>query len=308
MNEALSDIQVYELPTGEAMRMAATRSYLAQRRALPRREIGAGILAASVSLLLHALFVGSLWRDGSHRIRVPDVQDVSASAVTSAQEPAMTLIFFSTPDAKQTDDTAETLASRGMEAMNSQVIVISPDSLPAVGVKLPDEPADNATAPPEAAADQAARALLYGRYLGQIAARVKRAWLRPRTPIGAPSFACRVQVVQDRDGTVRETTLQRCNGDVRWQQSLVDAIQNASPLPEPPNPSVFANAVTLQFDAEGWQEGRGDEGFEPASRVAPLELQPFPASVEKSSGTPTRSIDLHIVGPEVGAAGFGPAH
>ena len=44
--------------------------------------------------------------------------------------------------------------------------------------------------------------VLYGRYVGQIRARIERAWLRPCSLIGASSFTCVVQIVQDRVGTV----------------------------------------------------------------------------------------------------------
>ena len=61
-------------------------------------------------------------------------------------------------------------------------------------------------------AGQAGLAVLYGRYLGQIQARIERAWLRPRTAIGGDLLRCQVRIDQGRGGGVGPITLQRCNG------------------------------------------------------------------------------------------------
>jgi hypothetical protein len=102
---------------------------------------------------------------------------------------------------------------------------------------------------------------LFGRYIGQITARIERAWMRPRTPIGASLFTCRVEIVQDH-GVVKEVTLRRCNGDFRWQTSLVRGIQTASPLPAPPDADLYQNRLILDFSAAGFSPG-DTEGFEP---------------------------------------------
>jgi hypothetical protein len=49
--------------------------------------------------------------------------------------------------------------------------------------------------------------------------------------------------------------LRHCNGNDRWQRSLVSAIEHASPLPAPPIPSVFARMLVLNFSSSAWQEG-----------------------------------------------------
>jgi hypothetical protein len=99
--------------------------------------------------------------------------------------------------------------------------------------------------------------------LGQITARIGRAWIRPRTPIGAESFACLVQIEQDDKGTVKEVTLKHCNGDTRWQLSLVHAIESASPLPAPPDPTVFTKTITVEMDSEGYSVASRGDSFEP---------------------------------------------
>jgi hypothetical protein len=46
---------------------------------------------------------------------------------------------------------------------------------------------------------------------------------------------------------VQEILLPQCNGSAAWLHSLVIAIQQASPLPAPPSPTVFTNALTMTF-------------------------------------------------------------
>jgi hypothetical protein len=105
---------------------------------------------------------------------------------------------------------------------------------------------------------------LAGRYLGQIDARIERAWRRPRTPVGDGLFTCRVRIEQDATGGVKEITLEHCNGDASWQVSLVHAIQAASPLPAPPAPSVFRRVLRMDFRAEPYSAQALQEDYEPA--------------------------------------------
>jgi hypothetical protein len=111
--------------------------------------------------------------------------------------------------------------------------------------------------------DEPGLGAMYGRYVGQIRARIDRAWQRPRTAIGAPIFQCEVQVDQDSRGRVNEVTLLDCNGDTRWQLSLVHAIEAASPFPAPPNPAVFAHRVDLAFRAIAYAPGAQSQLYEP---------------------------------------------
>jgi hypothetical protein len=52
-------------------------------------------------------------------------------------------------------------------------------------------------------------------------------------------------------GEVLEVTLLECDSSPEWQQSLVNAIDAASPLPAPPNQSVFARSLVLNFTSAG---------------------------------------------------------
>lgn len=131
---------------------------------------------------------------------------------------------------------------------------LSRPKLEPIPVNLPDEASPHTTDP--------SLATLCGRYLGQIHARIDRTWVRPRSAIGAPLFRCQVEVDQGVDGTVHTVTLQRCNGTLAWQHSLVAGITAASPLPAPPNPAVFAKQVILHFEAVAFAPG------EPAGEYA----------------------------------------
>lgn len=129
---------------------------------------------------------------------------------------------------------------------------------------LPAEVSDSSSAQPDG---QTGFGEKYGRYLGQIRARIDRAWQRPRTAIGAPIFQCQVQVDQDSLGRVQEVTLLDCNGDAPWQLSLVRAIEAASPLPAPSDPAVFVHHVLLAFRAVAYSPGEPAALYEPPSAV-----------------------------------------
>src|SRR5262249_54368949 len=119
----------------------------------------------------------------------------------------------------------------------------------------------------EANGDAPGRSMLFGRYMGQIWSRIERVWMRPRSTLAAGKFACRAQITQDRAGRVQEVTLQECTNDARWQLSLVRAINGASPFPAPPDPSVFSNLITVEFDSDPYVSGGSGEGFEPNSHA-----------------------------------------
>jgi hypothetical protein len=131
---------------------------------------------------------------------------------------------------------------------------------------LAPDAADSAGAQPDG---QSGLGALYGRYLGQIQARIDRAWLRPRVAIGAPVFRCQVQLDQDTAGRVLATTLVDCNGGSRWQLSLVHAIEASSPLPAPPDSAFFVHHVLLTFRAVAYSRAASAQLYEPPGAVVP---------------------------------------
>jgi len=176
---------------------------------------------------------------------------------------AVILINDADETTKASDPSA--LPSRGLTSEDLKVRVVSPDPYPAFDLT---HVADTAIAQSPESNDAGDRAMLFGRYMGQVNARIERAWLRPRSPTGDTHFQCQVSITQDKIGNVTEVTLQDCNGDALWQQSLVNAIQSASPLPAPPDPEVFSSTLTSRFESIEYNAGSPTDGFEPTVRVA----------------------------------------
>jgi hypothetical protein len=218
--------------------------------------------------------------------RLPNQSGAGASALVTGQEPVMTAVFINEPSQdERLAPPPEDLASRGAAPRDLPVVVFSPDATPAVQVDNAPEESEDSSAPPEAVGDQTQHALLFGRYLVQVQARIERAWMRPRTEIGAPRFSCRARIEQDRRGDVIGVKLDPCNGSERWQHSLVSAIRTASPLPAPPDPSVYADRLSLSFESEGFQLGGSTQGFEPQTRVANNGSQVLKSFENFSNGT-----------------------
>jgi hypothetical protein len=163
------------------------------------------------------------------------------------------------------------------------ITVLSSDALPAFNLGTVGDPGESDATAELKEENPAVRALMFGRYKGQIDARIERAWRKPRTGVSDPReimppgaaihaeqpqrFHCAAQISQDVQGNVKEIQLANCNGTVAWQMSLVSAIQQASPLPAPPTPSVFSNTLTLSFDAQPYGEGSRQDGFESESEM-----------------------------------------
>jgi hypothetical protein len=237
-------------------------------------------LGACGALLIHALMfqVVSLGASGPKH-RLERETGPGASELLSGADPTMTLVLVQLPGVMQVD-LLEQLASRGDAAASAAIEVISPDPSPALEIEETADATDNPEAP-QAVGDPAARSMLFGRYTGQINARIERAWMRPRSPVvevktdlfAQPTdsveqpdqhFRCTVRITQDKQGNVKEVELVQCEGSFTWQQSLVTAIAHASPLPAPPSPTVFTNALTLTFEARQYTPGASEQDYEPA--------------------------------------------
>jgi colicin import membrane protein len=82
-------------------------------------------------------------------------------------------------------------------------------------------------------------------WLGQIANRIQRAWIRP--PSAKPGLDCMVYVTQVPGGEVTNVRVGECNGDASVRQSIESAVLRASPLPPPPDPSLFDRNLEIRF-------------------------------------------------------------
>ena len=234
----------------------------------PPRRSAIPIFGALASIVLHALLLTPVMLGAStHKRSVTDSQKLAASA-SSSEESALTLVLIEEPDtgaerAPKSDSLASLLPDPG--ALLAPVAM--PDLPMAAADQLDDRMEESGTVDPNANSDPG-QAMMFGRYVGQIDARIERAWIRPRTSIAAGLFVCRVKIVQERSGVVEEIEIVRCNGDIPWQTSLVHAIQSASPLPAPPDPSVFSAVLTLEFSSRPFSREEDSDGFERETQTA----------------------------------------
>lgn len=97
----------------------------------------------------------------------------------------------------------------------------------------------------QADAKTAAQAGLLARYRAELAARIQRAWIRP--PTAKAGLKCTVHVTQVPGGTVTGVRVGDCNADPVVRRSIEEAVYRASPLPPPPDPSLFDRNLTLEF-------------------------------------------------------------
>jgi colicin import membrane protein len=82
-------------------------------------------------------------------------------------------------------------------------------------------------------------------YLALIADRVERNWVQPAS--ATAGIECEVHVTQIPGGEVVSVRIGRCNGDKAVLRSIEAAVHNASPLPPPPDPSLFDKNLRFTF-------------------------------------------------------------
>ena len=219
------------------------------------------------TLILHSLAIPILIPPALLYPRPPaDYAGTSVlhSAIAAADE--LVLLTLDSTNKRDSALDASTVALRS-ELAQSAMPLITPDAV-SVG-DLPNLTADAESSAPTDAdpGDAEFRARMFGRYTGQIGARIERAWEKPRTPVDnsvakgsgqavePDRFVCQVQIRQDNRGNVQEVLLLTCNGTEAWRHSLVAAIYQASPLPAPPVPTVFKRAITMSFEGRFDRQG-----------------------------------------------------
>jgi TonB C terminal len=220
------------------------------------------LMGIAGTLLLHALAVPSLILGAAaHKPHKQEPLGAGVQRTASPVAPAETLVLISLSNSVKPD--ADPLGGTGALGFRLEKVraPLTPPSLPSISFDGADLPA----AAPETTAnagDAAERVLMFGRYTGQISARIERAWEKPKSPVNKLSterswvaidpdtFVCQVQIRQDNRGNVQEVLLLACNGTEAWRHSLVIAINQSSPLPAPPIPTVFQRTLTMTFSAQ----------------------------------------------------------
>jgi len=82
-------------------------------------------------------------------------------------------------------------------------------------------------------------------WLSQITARIQHAWLRP--PSARQGIQCVLHITQAPGGAVVSARIESCNGDQAVRESIEAAAYRASPLPPPPDPSLFERDLEVTF-------------------------------------------------------------
>jgi hypothetical protein len=217
---------------------------------LARRTLG-GVAGIAATVLLHSLFfAAAMWSGGRLLLnpRAPDAVGAGANSGERDAEPGerrievmlSTSIDIPAPPIEPPPQLLEPVMEQP-----SIVAITGINALPLPPIEIPGEAAEDLDA------QMMARAKFAGMYESQVRARIMRAWELPAEAVSGADFSCLVQIRQQQDGRVKEVSLvlAQCEGSPAWQQSLVDAIQVASPLPAPPHPSAFIDTFALVFHA-----------------------------------------------------------
>jgi hypothetical protein len=262
------EIEVSELSPSSAPNTAPARRYR-----LPNTRNLSSVAGIAGTILLHTLALPSLmWATSTHRPHAKNPDGAGADR-TAPIAPAEALVLITLANNAKPD--VDPLGGVSLPQFRAEKIDLAAiDPPPTVSFETADDlPAEVPQATVDVG-DSTEHALMFGRYMGQIRARIERAWMKPHSTAreaqsasavvtgeakGAfdedQAFRCRVQIRQDARGNVEEVLLLRCNGTEAWRHSLVVAINQASPLPAPPTPKVFTRAVTMRFEGDATGPG-----------------------------------------------------
>ncbi len=94
----------------------------------------------------------------------------------------------------------------------------------------------------------AEKAGLLDQYKAMIEQKVRRNWIRP--PSASPGVECTVNINQIPGGEVVDVQVAECNADEATRRSIEAAVHKASPLPEPPDPTLFERKIIIIFRPE----------------------------------------------------------
>jgi colicin import membrane protein len=97
----------------------------------------------------------------------------------------------------------------------------------------------------EAHADVARNGAAQATWVSMIKAKITHAWLRP--PTAHAGIDCMLNVTQVPGGEVTQVSIGACNGDQAVRDSIEAAVYRASPLPAPPDPSMFDRSLQIRF-------------------------------------------------------------
>jgi colicin import membrane protein len=93
--------------------------------------------------------------------------------------------------------------------------------------------------------DQAQTSGAMATWQSQITARINDNWSRPAS--ARPGIVCVLNVTQVPGGAVTNVRIGACNGDQAVRETIESAVYKASPLPPPPDPSLFERELIITF-------------------------------------------------------------
>jgi tetratricopeptide (TPR) repeat protein len=149
------------------------------------------VTGALFSVLLHLALIGAVsWGGGRHDVPTPSPRGTRAIQADVTDEMALQWVSMDEGDSAQSG----IRAARALLAV-PRLIPITPivDLVP-VAANLPETDSGSTHVGDNGGAGAPAD----GRYLGQISARIDRAWRRPAEPIGANWFICQARIDQER--------------------------------------------------------------------------------------------------------------
>ena len=251
----LTDIEVIVIDDPWTGSVLPERPAPQQERHSTRSKLGRWPIwsaAALFTIALHTLLLGTLILGSAARKHQSPMTEGASAQNSDATEFISQLILIKEHSITTRDTPLD--ADYAVSTPTAPEPVPSPDfailsTMPQVEVVDTDDGAADNAKNAVSAGDTEGRAMLFGRYMGQIKARIERAWNYP-TNKSLTSFRCMAQIKQSKQGEVQEVTFQQCNNDPAWQLSLAKAIQAASPLSAPPDESVFSEIITLSFSAD----------------------------------------------------------
>ena len=97
----------------------------------------------------------------------------------------------------------------------------------------------------EARADTARNGAAQATWVAMIKAKISHNWVRPQT--AHAGIDCMLNVTQVPGGEVTQVSIGACNGDQAVRDSIEAAVYRASPLPPPPDPSMFDRNLQIRF-------------------------------------------------------------
>jgi hypothetical protein len=274
-------------------------------RRLParKRKIHPGLSSQAAGLIATILFHLAITSPlllgiAAHktRHRPADGPSLVAWASEGEQRESMILLDLSAVSANAFDQRQPPdIKTEGIELQDMKLVLVSARIAPPAELRFED--AEEADVSNAAAGDPTGAAAKFGRYMGQIAGRIDRTWMRPRSPVAGGRFDCSARISQDRRGDVLAIEFQQCGDDPRWRHSLESAILRASPLSAPPEPWLFTETVTLNFSGEQYTANVTPEYlYEPEGKHVARAVSP--STVEQTLDG-VGDFDLTIVGDEV---------